>query len=56
MIEDVSAALDRQKLCDQFCGKKSKAQLDKIIEKFLDFSRICPTYDEMKRDYCMGRS
>ena len=48
MIEDVSAALDRQKLCDQFCGKRTKAQLDKIIEKFLDFSQICPTYDEMK--------
>ena len=48
MIEDVSAALDRQKLCDQFCGKRTKAQLDKIIEKFLDFSRICLTYDEMK--------
>lgn len=48
MIEDVSAALDRQKLCDQFCGKKTKAQLDKIVEKFLDFSRICPTYDEMR--------
>jgi hypothetical protein len=48
MIEDVSAALDRQKLCDQFCGERTKAQLDKIMEKFLDFSRIYPTYDEMK--------
>ena len=29
--------------------KKTKAELDKIMEKFLDFCQIMPTYDEMRQ-------
>ena len=49
MVEEIEYELQRQKLCEQFCGKKSKAELDKIMEKFLDFCQICPTYDEMRQ-------
>lgn len=47
MIEEIDYELQRQKLCEQFFGKKTKAELDKIMEKFLDFCQIMPTYDEM---------
>jgi hypothetical protein len=49
MVEEINYELQRQKLCEQFCGKRSKAELDKIMEKFLDFCKICPTYDEMRQ-------
>ncbi len=40
--------IKRRELCNKITGKLTKKQLDKIMEKYLDYCRICPTYEEMK--------
>lgn len=38
----------RRELCNKITKKLTKEQLDKIMQKYLDYCRIYPTYEEMK--------